>query len=255
MKTYIIYRHTLNNKDYIGYSAQTLEERLNDHIQSSIVDMSERHFHRAIRKYGQQNIISEIIDTADTRSEAIEKEKYYIIVYDTFKNGYNMTIGGDGGNTKEKYTEEQMVEFSKIRSELSSGMNNGNARPDATIDSLVSVVSEFVIESDLFNKHISRKQIDALLKEKLDISPRVIVNRIKNHSSLIKLVNENLSKQNLDVVIYDPYYRSDEQRKTLAKEASWFAWVTDGTTSKQVKKSDIDKYLTENTTFRKGRTL
>jgi hypothetical protein len=37
--------------------------------------------------------------------------------------------------------------------------------------------------------------------------------------------------------------------------AGGYGWVTDGTTSKQVKKSEIDKYLDENTTFRKGRTL
>jgi hypothetical protein len=39
------------------------------------------HFARAIRKYGQENFIAEIIDTADSKEELSEKEKYWIERY------------------------------------------------------------------------------------------------------------------------------------------------------------------------------
>ncbi len=255
MKTYIIYRHTLNNKHYIGYTSQTLEERLEEHIKNSFVDKSERHFHRAIRKYGVDNLMSEVIDSVMTKEEAVLKERQYIIQYDTFKNGYNMTLGGDGGNTLEKYTEEEMIEHRKLKSVNSTGMNNGNARPDVTTEALIDTLIEFIVLNDYHGRYILQREILSELKRVHNVSIEAVKRRTKNVIGLMALVNEAMLERKLVPVIYDPYYRSEEQKKVLAKESSGYSWVTDGTTSKQVKKSDIDKYLTENNTFRKGRTL
>lgn len=254
MKTYIIYRHTLNNKDYIGYSSQTIQKRLEEHLVES-KNGSDRHFHRAIRKYGSENIVSEVLDTATTRKEARQKERQYITIYDTFRNGYNMTSGGDGGNTKEKYTENEMKEWGKVRSELSSGMNNGNSRPDITVDKLIDLVCQYIIIGDRFNKNITRKEIDSFLKDNLNVSSRIVINRVKSYSMLVNLVNTALIEKKLMPVKYDPYYRSEEEKSILSKKASEYCWVTNGTTSKQVKKNDLDKYLTENSTYKKGRTV
>jgi hypothetical protein len=93
------------------------------------------------------------------------------------------------------------------------------------------------------------------LKRVHDVSVEAVKRRTKNISGLMTLVNAKLSELELVAVKYNPYYRSDEQKKVLAKEAGGYSWVTDGITSKKVKKSEIDKYLAENTTFRKGRTI
>ncbi len=255
MSKYIIYCHTLNNKRYIGYSSQTLEERLEDHIKESIIDKSERHFHRAIRKYGVDNITSVVLDSATTRSEATFKERYYITELDTFKNGYNMTLGGDGGNTKEKYTEEEMNEWRKSMSINVSGMKNGNARPDVTVDAMIEVIINFVQENNLHGKHILQKDILNVLKSSLNISIEAVKRRTKNVSGLMELVIDAMNNRQLVPVKYEPYYRSEEQRKHLAKEASGYGWVTNGVTSMMMKKSDIDEYITKNKTYKKGRTL
>lgn len=255
MNKYIIYRHTLNNKDYIGYTSQTLEERLEEHIKNSLVDNSDRHFHRAIRKYGSENITSRILDEVSTKSEAVLKECQYIVEFDTFKNGYNMTLGGDGGNTKEKYTEEEMAEWKNVMSVRMTGMGNSNARPDVTTEAMIEVLVQFVIDNNVHGRNILQREMLNELKRSLDISIETVRRRTKNIGNLVSLVNEKLITLGLGEVKYDPYYRSEEQKKHLSKEAGWFSWVTDGTTNKQVKKSDIDKYLAENTTFRKGRTL
>lgn len=254
MKTYIIYRHTLNNKQYIGYSSQTLEERLLEHTKSSKSN-SENHFHRAIRKYGVENIVSEILVTADSKTEAKRKEMFYISLHDTFKNGYNMTLGGDGGNTLEKYTEEEMADHRRLKSQISTGMNNGNARPDVTVEAMVDVLVQLITKNDYHGKNILQSVILEELKRTLDISIEAVKRRTKNVSGLMTLVNEKLKELSLGEVKYDPYYRSEEERKQLAKAAGWFGWVTDGSTNKQVTKDEIDKYLAENTTYKRGRTL
>lgn len=85
-----------SNKSYIGKTKYSAEKRLIEHITSTNKG-SKYHFHRAIRKYG-------VDDFMFTELEQIFKcdndsEKYWIEYYDTYNKGYNMTKGGDGGNT------------------------------------------------------------------------------------------------------------------------------------------------------------
>lgn len=52
---------------------------------------------RSIEKDGFDAFtVDEIYDTAMTHEELNEKEQYYIEKFDSFKNGYNLTSGGDG---------------------------------------------------------------------------------------------------------------------------------------------------------------
>lgn len=93
---YTIYKHTSpSGKSYIVLTKHGIDKRLKAHINEALVKNSQYKFHKAIRKYGKENIISEVlIDNVKTIDEANELEKYYISFFDTFKNGYNMTNGG-----------------------------------------------------------------------------------------------------------------------------------------------------------------
>ena len=89
----IIYKitNTVNNKSYIGQTRQSIQFRWNQHISKK----DNTYFHNAIQKYGKDNFIIETLEECDV--EVLnEREIYYIAKYDTFKNGYNLTIGGDG---------------------------------------------------------------------------------------------------------------------------------------------------------------
>ena len=55
-----------------------------------------------------------------------EREIYWIKYYDSFNNGYNSTIGGKGGNTYAKKTEEEMKIIGQKISKAISGSKNGN---------------------------------------------------------------------------------------------------------------------------------
>jgi len=97
MSLHLIYKHTclISGKSYIGQTKRLINIRLNEHIQLSN-RWSQTHFHRVIRKYGVENFTSEIIveNVPDYMISAFEK--YWINFYNTFKNGYNMTEGGEG---------------------------------------------------------------------------------------------------------------------------------------------------------------
>lgn len=52
----------------------------------------------AIEKYGfDAFIVDEVLDTANSADELNEKEIMYIEKYDSFNNGYNLTLGGESG--------------------------------------------------------------------------------------------------------------------------------------------------------------
>ena len=94
-------------KKYIG---KTLYEnkRKKDHeynVNSGVANK----FYNAIRKYGWNNFMYGIIEIVD--SEILDDiEKYYINYHNTMKNGYNMTLGGDGksGWKASEKTKEKM---------------------------------------------------------------------------------------------------------------------------------------------------
>jgi group I intron endonuclease len=251
MKKYIVYCHTLNGKKYIGYTSKTMEERLQDHIGEAL-EGSERHFHRAINKYGSENIVSEVLAEVFNKDEAKKLEETFVEKLDTFKSGYNMTRGGDGGNTTEKYTEEAMKNLSNRRSALQSGMNNSRAKPNITKEMIVDAVYQFCIDNNKQGDYLLRKEIEKVLKEQLAVSQMILKNRIDNGlRQLIEEVNKKLSIP----VKYNPYYRSELQRKQASSVTSSHRWATNGVDNVKLPADELDKFLKENTTYKQGRTL
>lgn len=89
-----------NGKRYIGQSTSLKTRKLRH---SSSAKRGEKgKFYNAIRKYGIENFEFSVIEVikADTEQELQiildEKEKYWINYHNSFKKGYNATIGGKG---------------------------------------------------------------------------------------------------------------------------------------------------------------
>lgn len=100
--------NTINEKVYIGVTSRTIEERFKEH-KYRIEERNNIHLYQAMKKYGADKFYIEQIDTANTIEEMYQKEKYYIQKYDSFNNGYNLTLGGEGV-TKLALDEQYIVE-------------------------------------------------------------------------------------------------------------------------------------------------
>lgn len=95
MNKFILYKATSpSNKLYFGITGETLEDRISKHKYTSLTTNTK--FANAIKKYGIDNIKFEIILYNLSKDEACLKEKEYIKKFDTYKNGYNGTLGGEG---------------------------------------------------------------------------------------------------------------------------------------------------------------
>lgn len=91
----VIYKATniINQKSYIGYT-NNFEGRKRGHIKDS-KSGSQFIFHRAIRKYGEENFIWEIVfESWDNDFCLLIGEDLIIQNYDSIRNGYNMIPGG-----------------------------------------------------------------------------------------------------------------------------------------------------------------
>lgn len=98
MVQWIVYKHTSirSGKSYIGITRNSMKSRWQEHVRSALKGSS-FHFHNAIRLYGVDNWTHEVMaDKIDTLEEAYVLEKYHIKNEDTFENGYNLTVGGEG---------------------------------------------------------------------------------------------------------------------------------------------------------------
>ena len=94
-KLYLI-TNTVNNKKYVGKTYQEVETRFKQHVSDSIRERNKnRPLYRAMRKYGVENFTVELIGSFEEQILE-EMEVKYIEYYDTYKNGYNATLGGDG---------------------------------------------------------------------------------------------------------------------------------------------------------------
>lgn len=104
----IIYKITnlINNKLYIGKDSR------NDpnYFGSGML------IKKAIKKYNKENFKKEILEECESLEELNYKEKYWINELRSLSpNGYNITIGGTGGDTFTNQTEVKKDEINKKR--------------------------------------------------------------------------------------------------------------------------------------------
>lgn len=91
-----MFENKVNNKKYIGQS-RSIETRKRAHYNCSLntsYNGYETKFYRALRKYGYNNFEFSILELCSTE-ELNDREKHFIEFYNSFKNGYNSSIGGD----------------------------------------------------------------------------------------------------------------------------------------------------------------
>lgn len=86
----------INNKRYIGQSID-IETRIKRHFRELRKGIHHcHHLQRAFNKYGEENFETEILLACNDNHGLDEKEKEYIEKYDSYNNGYNLTMGGKG---------------------------------------------------------------------------------------------------------------------------------------------------------------
>lgn len=96
-----------NGKIYIGKTTYTIAYRWTQHVSAATSDKEKDDYnyllHKAIRKYGVDNFVVEVIEEIENELQLSSREMYWISYYNSCileedSNGYNMTYGGEGAS-------------------------------------------------------------------------------------------------------------------------------------------------------------
>ena len=91
-----IYKITnlVNNKCYIGKTERSIKQRWKEHLKKhKKLDLP---LYRALNKYGIEKFQIEQLEKCSSE-EVDDRETYWITYYNSCKQGYNCTLGGEGG--------------------------------------------------------------------------------------------------------------------------------------------------------------
>lgn len=110
---------------YIGQTSKTFSRRKKQHLSAAKRNCG-LYFHRALYQYGENNFKWKVLEDNVTIKDARILEQIYIDLFDTYNNGYNLTLGGEGALSVPKSEETK----EKIRATIKkNGGNKGAKNP------------------------------------------------------------------------------------------------------------------------------
>ena len=167
----------INNKVYIGKTLSSLEKRFKEHIHDcERRKIEKRPLYRAMCKYGVENFYIELVEESPIDMLS-DRERYWIKYYNSYYNGYNATLGGDGTPTYDyqaivkefifgKTIKELAVEFKCCVDTITQALKLANI--DTTINGHKRLHKELVakkITGEFIAKFKSRKEAAIWLQD------------------------------------------------------------------------------------------
>jgi len=192
------------NKVYIGLT-NNFKSRKNEHIRGL---KNNKHFNthlqRAFLKYGEENFQIELIEECD---ELLlnEKEKKYIIEFDSFNNGYNLTTGGErflfSEDVKKKISEKHKGKI--VKESTKQKLREINLGKKMTIETKEKI--KFANSNRILTEEQIKKMSDsASYKRSNDTKNKISKSRIGfciSEQAKLKLAVCNLKKKRPNSII------------------------------------------------------
>lgn len=112
MQGYIyLIENKINGKKYVGQTSYSITQRFQEHIRNSN-RFPERTLYRAFHKYGIDSFDLILLEEVEEK-ELSQRECFWIQKFNTYQNGYNETLGGEGTSL---YNKEEIIEqYQKIQ--------------------------------------------------------------------------------------------------------------------------------------------
>jgi len=179
--------YKITNKEngliYIGCTINSLEKRFGEHLSRCFTSEYKSKLYNSMKKYGQENFIIELVEECEL-DVIYETERKYIEQYDSYNNGLNSTIGGEGCLG---YTHS-----SEIREKISENTKNGNSHKGKTYEELYGDNAEEQREK----RRLSVKQNwGSMSDEDKQIRTKNITDTIRKNSKYgIELIKEIKNK-------------------------------------------------------------
>ena len=182
-----IYKITnkVNNKVYIGQTSKTIEERFAAHLRHAANKVN-RYLYDAMNYYGYENFIVEQLEVCK-KSLLDEREIYWINFYKANNPdyGYNMTIGGGGGDTFSNLPEDRK----QLILEKLVARNTGTKQSKETVEKRVAKLRGRSCSEE------AKQRMSEAQKERFKISPGTRLGAVTTDETKQKLREANLGKK------------------------------------------------------------
>lgn len=176
------------NKKYVGVTARGYLNRWKKHLAQAKTKGTG--LHAAIHEFGESNFKIELLESKEYVNQdrlamwLYKRERFWIEKFDTFRNGYNLTLGGDGvaGAYKSKRIKEilsQMMKdlYERFPEEKMSRLKNAHAKlHDPEYRKINSQRMKKLMSDDKMRQQISEK-----VKEKMAQLPTDVKEKIRQH--------------------------------------------------------------------------
>lgn len=157
----------INNKKYIGQTSN-LYRRKNDHFNKLRKNIHVNpHLQSAFNIYGEENFnFSYEKFEVNSKEEANQLEKDFIIKFNSIENGFNITNGGTGGLTKERKLDFHSYCLAYLGNCNYEGMTSKTAKwlkcDSSTISTIKREISynDFLLELQKLNKEEKQKILE-----------------------------------------------------------------------------------------------
>jgi len=182
-------KNLINGKCYVGKS-KDLNRRKIKHKSDSLNNIIDGKFSRAIRKYGFQNFIWTILYESSNENDINLQEQFYIRIFDSINRGYNMTEGGDGGNT---LIDEEIKE--KHRKKIKASLSIKEHSTSKTWFIYDEKFNETILTGRKFIEFFLEKNINHMIMRHIAYGSRLIKNHKGYTCSRDKLTIEELKER------------------------------------------------------------
>lgn len=208
---FVIYSYkSPSNRYYIGITCNEARRRYEHKKKTK--NNEDTKFARALKKYGIDNLEYSILAKVKTIEEAKLLEIKYIKEYDSYRNGYNSTLGGDISNGAAKLTEYLV---NQIRKELQIGkfLNKEIAKKYNISESVISDIKN--------NKRWSYTKGAKMIEKKNRFNVGSDNAGSKLDENLVKEIKLKLAKGVSRRNIQKEYGVSKTNIQMIATEKSW----------------------------------
>lgn len=217
--------NTCTGDMYIGQTVVSFEERWNQHKRELRNNKHENSMlQRAFNKYGEEAFIYRILHLCDELDDVNELEKYYIKKYDTYNNGYNLTLGGEGYLIK---SDEVMSEIRRKIKEKVRDKSKFTLKQIENVKIMLSKPSElkqsskieYISEKTGVNKSViySILKMGSWVDVREDLNEQIVLENEKN--KLVKFVVDDFLEKELTInEISQKYELTAETVRTYLKK-------------------------------------
>ena len=155
--------NNVNGKFYVGKTEDTIEKRFQKHCSDSKKERCKnRPLYRAMNKYGCENFSVSLLEETD---QPEIREIYWIEQKQSYHNGYNATLGGDG----KKYLDYDLVyaTYCNLKNAVQTAIALGISK-----DSVLKIVNKYEktkstaeVNKEYFGKEIKMYSLEGTYEQ------------------------------------------------------------------------------------------